>query len=704
MAKKDTDQANDPEAVAKKALEEKVDAYMDVSEPQASDPVEVPPVEAAEPEAAPEAMPAEDSALVDGAPPLLPTDKLPDLNAPSKVSKIKVVDHSEIEPEPIGQTEQTAAITEPTSDPEPLQPAAGLPLPEPSVSKDELGLEDVGMGKAVDEIIASEADEVLEAEDKKHAPVVPAASPSLGRKIKHFFAAWWRNKHYRNATLGLLAVTLLIAVLVPASRYALLNTVGVRASTSMTVLDDKTGLPLKNVELSLSNQTAKTDIDGYAKLEKIKLGRQNLSIRKPAFAEVNQQLTIGWGSNPKEDIRLKPVGSQYKFQVNDFLSGRAVAKAEALAGEASALSDEQGEIVLTVPEISEGDLSVQIEADGYRTETVQVAVGSKQDFALRLVPARKHAFVSKREGTLDVYKIDVDGKNEEKVLKGTGSEREDAVALAVHPDKDVAALVSTRDGSRNKDGYSLSVLTVIDLETNETKTLASSERIQLVDWIGDQLVYVKIAEGSSAASTTRHRLMSYNLQSASDKELASTNYFNDVASVRGSIYYSPAVYKVNGPVGLFRINADGTSKKTVFDKEVWNIFRTSFDKLSVSVGQDWYELNLDKDELKEVPAAPPQLRSRVYSDSPGGKSSLWVDERDGKGVLLVYDIEKRSDKTIASQSGIKTPIRWLSDKHIVYRVTNPQETADYVVNLEGGEARKIQDVTNTAGIDRWYYY
>lgn len=52
-----------------------------------------------------------------------------------------------------------------------------------------------------------------------------------------------------------------------------------------------------------------------------------------------------------------------------------------------------------------------------------------------MAPSRKHVFISKRSGTYDVYKVDVDGKNEEKVLSGTGSERPDAIALSIHPTK-----------------------------------------------------------------------------------------------------------------------------------------------------------------------------------------------------------------------------------------------------------------------------
>jgi hypothetical protein len=218
------------------------------------------------------------------------------------------------------------------------------------------------------------------------------------------------------------------------------------------------------------------------------------------------------------------------------------------------------------------------------------------------------------------------------------------------------------------------------------------------------LVYVKITQGASEADTNRHKLMSYNIESASEKELASTNYFNDVVSVNGVIYYSPALYQVNGAVGLYKINADGSNKKTVYNKEVWNLFRTAYDKFSLSIGQDWYELSLGNDEVKKVGGAPSVLKSRVYINSPDQKRSIWVDERDGKSVLLDYEIDTKTDKTLLTESGIKNPIYWLDDSHVVYRVADGNETADYIMSLSGGTPKKIKDVTNTVGIDRWYYF
>ena len=67
-------------------------------------------------------------------------------------------------------------------------------------------------------------------------------------------------------------------------------------------------------------------------------------------------------------------------------------------------------------------------------------------------------------------------------------------------------------------------------------------------------------------------------------------------------------------------------------------------------------------------------------------------------------ISEKEDKVIKTQSGLTYPILWLSDKVAIYRISTDQESADYAISLDGGEAKKIRDVTKTSGIDRWYYY
>jgi len=583
------------------------------------------------------------------------------------------------------------------------EPEPETPEPDsPATDEPEL-TEDDTTAKAVDDIVAHESDELLKAEDEKLSQAFRhEEKKTFGQKLKRFFKAWWANPKARWATIIVLVLAVAAAAAVPQSRYLALNTAGVRGSLSVQVLDESTFQPLKNVEVSANGVHTFTNTEGQAKLEKVKLGSTELVIEKRAFAPIKKKITIGWGSNPQGETKLTPVGAQYSFLVTDFLSGKSIEKIEATSGEASALSDQNGKIKLTLDEPPE-EIEVTIQGEAYRAETFKISASAKDERPLQLVPSRKHVFISKRSGKFDVFKIDIDGKNEERILAGTGTERPDMVLIA-HPKDDVVAMVSTREGKRNSDGYLMSTLTLIDLSDNSTKSLVTSERIQLVDWIGDRLVYVQVAAGTSAANPKRHRLMSYDHSENDNKELAASNYFNDVMVAGGKLYYAPSSAYQTGGTSLYRVDADGSGRTSILGKEAWNLFRTAYDHIAISAPGEWYDYRLGEQKPSKLGGEPANLTSRVYVDAPDGKKSLWVDNRDGKGVLLAYDIEARSEKDFRTQSGLKNPIRWLNPKTVIFRINTDQETADYALSLDGGEPRKIRDVTNTGGVDQWYYY
>ena len=576
--------------------------------------------------------------------------------------------------------------------------------PTPEDNKSEPAFEDEKTAEAVDDIAAHESDELLKSEDEKVAAAFqPPQKPTIGQRLRNLLTAWWHNPKARYLTLIIIFMGLVTAGLLPKSRYFLLNTVHVHSSLSLQVLDQSTQQPLKNVKVSLGEATGLTDTSGHVKLANIKLGPANLTVEKRAFAPIKQQVTIGWGSNPLGEFKLVPTGTQYAFAVTDYLSGKGIEGVEASSGEASALSDKDGKIKLTLDQ-PQDEFEVSFNAKGLREEKLTVNANNKTEMVVRMVPSRKEVFISKRSGKYDVYKIDIDGKNEEKILAGTGAEHDDMI-LVSHPTDEQVALVSTRDNKRNQDGFLLSTLTIIDLSDNSTTSVVQSERIQIIDWIGDRLVYVQIAQGASAANPNRHRLMSYNYKTNENHELASSNYFNDVMAIGTKIYYAPSsAYQSDVNTSLFKVEADGTNKQVVLDQEAWNLFRTSYDHLTISTDKDWYDYKLgDKNPVK-LDGQPANINSRVYVDSPDGRKSLWVDNRDGKGVLLAYEPSTQDDKTLRTQSGLKNPIRWLTDNVVIYRINTEQETADYALSLNGGEPKKIRDVTNTGGVDKWYYY
>lgn len=620
-----------------------------------------------------------------------PVQNVPIEHIPGIKPEAEVTSAPELPDAPAEQAEKTAE--ESAKQPEVIEP-----------TKEEPTNSDPDLDKVVDEIAESDSDKLLKVEDKERAlAAAPQPKKSFGQKVKNFFKAWWGNPKSRNATLVFIVLVIIGLVAYPTTRYFLLNTAGVRAKASVMVLDNSTQQPLKNVTVTVGGQTAATDENGKVQLEKVKLGSTQLVIKKRAFATIDKKIVLGWGSNPLGEAKLEPAGVQYTFKLSDFLSGNPIEKAEAVSGESSAFSDKDGKLVLTLDKDQADANEVTIKAKDYRDE--KRALGDDMsEQQISMVPSHKHAFVSKRSGKLDVYKIDVDGTNEEVVLAGSGAEQDDMVIVPSSSDNNIA-VVSTRDNQRNGDGYLLHVLNVINLDDNKVTTVARSERIQIIGWSSGRLVYVQIAEGASGTNPKRHRLMSYDLEKEESQELASANYFNDVLMANNTIYYAPAAAYQNGSdVSLFKISPDGTNKQSVYSKETWNIFRTDFEQLTIAVQQDWFEYSLLTQKAPNKITPPANPRSRIYINSPDGKRSIWIDSRDGKGALIVYNTSEKKETVAKTESGLKYPANWVSNDTLVYRIATDQETADYVINLSGGEAKKIRDVTNTGGIDNWYYY
>jgi hypothetical protein len=566
-------------------------------------------------------------------------------------------------------------------------------------------LDDELVDPLVDDIISNEGNELLAARDAEIARAFTAERPGLKDRVAAMARSWWNNKLARYGTLAGLVIVVTVAGIVPDSRYYLMNTAGVRATASLTILDSTNDLPLKNVLVTVPGQTARTNADGVIRLHHLKLGPQALTIERLGFAKVERTVTFGLGSNPLGDIALKAVGLQYKFQLTDYLTGNAIKNAEISNGEdVSAQSDNDGDVVLTIGKLSDKPFDVSVAAVGYRTEKLSIDPAKKSVTQLALVSDRKHVFVSKQSGKYDLYKVDTDGKNKQVLLPGTGIEN-DRLALVTGPGGKKVALVSTRENKRNQDGFLLQTLTIIDIEDGDALTLDHSERIQLVGWVKDRLVYVKVKAGTSAGNPERHQLISYNVETSSRLQLAAANYFTDVMIAKGVVYYAASNNYQGGQSQFASINPDNSGKQVLVNEPVWNIARSSYDDLNLSGNDLWFAYKLGDTSAKKL-ATPPgnNEETRFYLDAADGGQALWTDSRDGKGVLLTYDPASKKDKTLTTQSGLTYPLRWLDGGTVVYRIATPHETADYILSMDGGTPRKIADVTNASGLGTWFYY
>lgn len=581
---------------------------------------------------------------------------------------------------------------EPASEPEATQQTAP-PTEDPEVEK------------AVEEIAETEEIEA-ENEEEDLATFAPKPVKSEG-KIKAFFRSLWDNPKTRYGLIGGFGLVIFALALVPNSRYFILNAAQVRASVELKVIDNSTLQPLKNVTVKAANAVAQTDSDGVARLEGVKLGRTTLRIEKRAYAAQEQSLTVGWGSNPLGDYQVVPIGSQYTFYVKDFMSGKPIPRAEASSGDGNARSDEDGKLVLALDTATMEDsaqISVAISAEGYRDETMNITVNNKETQSIEMVPARKHVFVSKRSGKYDVYSIDTDGKNERRIVGGSGYERDD-ITLIPHPSKNYAAYIATRENTRNQSGYLLSTLYILDIDTGDLMRIDQSERVQAVGWSrSGRFVYVKIAAGASGTDPKRHRLMSFNNEDHSDTtELASSNSFNDVMMANERVYYAPSnIFQETEPA-MYVVDPDGKNGQKLLGKEVSSIIRSDYETIHLNANNEWYE-HVVGSPMASSTHPPGSQINRLYTENSDGSHSAWIDERDGKGVLIGRNKDSGEESTLVERGGLQLPMYWLTNEYLIYRVSDGRETADYILNISGGESRKITDVTATSGITRWYYY
>jgi hypothetical protein len=565
---------------------------------------------------------------------------------------------------------------------------------EESSEKSNIYERDPEVDAAVDDIVRTESDEsIAEADAKLAALEESKKKKTFKQKIKSVFSKWWENKAIRNGTFAALFIVFVAIVFLPTTRYGILNVFGVRVSSSMIIVDSQTRLPLKNINVSFQDKTSVSDEDGAVSFTELKLGKSDLVVSKRGYADTKEEVILGLGSNPIGEKALVATGEQFTFVLSDWLSNKTVTNAEANSGENSASSDENGKIVLTIGEDDISDVEISISADGYRTEIYKSEEIDQKETEVKLVPGKKHTFISNRDGEYDLYKIDIDGKNEEVLLGATGKERE-VPTIKTNPNNDVIAFVSSRDGETNKDGFILDGLYVIDVTDKSEKRIARSEQLQVIGWSDNLLVFLQIVEGTSAGNDERSKIVSYNNVTGERKDLAAANYFNDVKLIDNKLYYAVSSFAVpESQAKMFVIDVNGENKNKLIDSQVWNIFRTGFDTLLFSADQQkWYQ-QVGEGLIEEVDQQPAPI-SLNFVNSPDNARTAWVEIRDGKGVLLKSSLKDEfNEEQAISEPGIYDVLYWADNSTVIFRIIRSGETADYLLNLDGGDMKKITDVT-----------
>jgi len=613
------------------------------------------------PEAVAEKVPEE------SVPPELPHESVPESTAPETTLETAIPTPAEL---PIA-TEADLNLAEPPTDLE-------APKTEEQVVED--AVNDIITGRDAEAVKDTE----ITAKQDIPPPVVMKESP-LDR-FKEAFYRWWDNKIARYITLGVLLAVIGVIVGVPAVRTSVMNFFGFRASVSVYAVDATTLQPLGGVSLSASDNTVKTGTDGKANLNGVKLGRQTVVVHKAGFADVKQQVTFGFRAVDLGEVDLKATGLQLGFVLTDYLSGKPVPDVTLESGESSTKSDKNGKAIITLAPDSTAD-SISIHKNGYRTEQAAAKGEEGAVKSLKLVLAAKEVYVAKETGVYNLKKVDLDGKNTAVLLAGTGTETS-SIDVSVDPLSQYAALISTRDNVKNKDGYLLSALTLVNISTGDNETIEHAEKLTIVGWSGTTLVYKQVVAGTSAANVNREKIMAYNYASDKRYQIAGANHFLGTVLHSGTVYFAVSSTDPNAKSGLMSAALDGSAKKLIQEGEAWALYQADYKTLKLQTASKWYSYAFGASAVETQAATP---ITRTYLDSGDAKLSIWSDASAAYGNLSLYDIATGKDQVVTKTKGQYKPIRWLNNRVFIYRAATIAGAADYVLNLDGGNVIKVAD-------------
>jgi hypothetical protein len=261
----------------------------------------------------------------------------------------------------------------------------------------------------------------------------------------------------------------------------------------------------------------------------------------------------------------------------------------------------------------------------------------------------------------------------------------------------------------------LSGLYVINLGTKELVRVDLAENIDIIGWSGTYLVYTTQVDGESGASPNRFQIKHFLIGNLAGESLVSSNYFGTAIMAGGRVYYAPGQsFKQTEPKEyLYSILPDGSDTREHLDQRAYTIVRSSFDTLTIeakkkggSFQTEWFELDLGSQQTAQLDGRPASFEyyrtNGEFVDSPDGALIAWVDNRDGKQVIIVRDQATGQELVLFSSRSITAPIRWVNNNLIIFRSLD-DETADYIVSVSGGEAVQLGDVTNVSGYGARYY-
>ncbi len=558
-------------------------------------------------------------------------------------------------------------------------------------------------------------------------PVIKAKvnvkKPSKMQRLK----ALLKSKKFWIIFVLSLTVLLIALWFIQPARIWLVNLLGVRTNLSITVLTPAEGQQqearLKNVNLKVNGRDFTTNNEGVISITDQPLGGVTLKATKSGYAEAQTQTYLDFdpffhlfGGNQADlaarhiNIEMKSVGVALSFVAKDWLSGQPITSGEYVVGDLRLKAGSDGRVSFKTPYDESGKIKVSSDLNGqYIDKSFDMSLSSKETPEVKFVPAGKHYFVSKRSGALSIYSSNLDGSGVELVIPGTGLETSQT-AFAVAPSGKYGILASAREGKRSESGELLTYLYIVDLEKKILTKVDEGRYINMSDWSDDNLIY-KVAPVTNSNDL---KLKVVDITNATATEISQAWGYGRIIVSFGQVFYTQDNPNDDGAtVTIAKVyNINNKSHKDLGSKVDYGVVQPDFDRVVFKNldNQKWYEYNFNTGQLKDSSQPTEQeFKTFLSATNLANTKRIMLDKIDGKFTIIVKNTADGVEKQLYGARGLGGPIRWIGDV-IVFRIVDNLETADYAVSINGGDPKKISDITATIGTDdatadnEWFRY
>lgn len=535
------------------------------------------------------------------------------------------------------------------------------------------------------------ADEYLEQDDKK----LEQAKKEAKKKAKLLRTPEEKKKLRRKKILIFAAVfVVLLGVLlaIPFTRWPILNIVGFRSTLTVRVVDESSGKPVSRAMVRVADREfSLADTNGAISFADLELGKQRIEVQRIGYGNKSLKVTNGLRTTNAK-LLMTVIGIKLDVDVKDWLSGKAIEGAEVTYKDASAVSDKTGRASIVIPPQNEQTVRLDIQAPGYLNKAVKtdVTVESRE---LSMVSAQKNYFMSKRDGTFDLFSSNLDGTNQQKIIQATGKEDERFLQFSIDRTNSWGLLVATREGAIINDRVVAGIYT-IDLKNATLKKIDEGTDVQLLGWGDDSVSYQVSSANLGYDDPGLTKIINYNPKTQKKKDLAQTNYFALSVAAQNKVFYAKYdPYRELTDSALTSVDVGSGRSRTYLEGSLLRYAsRPTYDAIKVvDTNGASYEVQVESGRVKPVDRTP--LDTVDFARSPSGQTIAWTDSRDGQGALLQKNLQSNEQSVLLKIGGLTNPIRFVSDDLIITRVITSQETADYVVSLSTGRSSKIVDVT-----------